>query len=40
MISNETMNNDENNFNSYTKILMAFSLACICVLGVIGKLSN
>jgi len=40
MVLNDTTNNIENNFNLYAKILMAVSLACICILGVIGMLFN
>ncbi len=40
MVPNETINNNENYFNLFPRILMAVSLACICILGVIGKLFN
>ncbi len=38
MISNKTINNNENDFNLSARILMAVSLVCICILGIIGKL--
>jgi hypothetical protein len=37
MTSNETINYFEDDFNLFSRILMAVSLACICILGVIGK---
>jgi hypothetical protein len=40
MPSNETMNYDEMYSNLFARILMAVSLACICILGVIGKFIN
>src|SRR5271170_2422856 len=40
MVSNETINYNENYLNLFARILMVISLACICILGVIGKLFN
>lgn len=37
MVSNETRNNYELDFNLTARILMVVSLAFICILGVIGK---
>ncbi len=40
MASNETRSFDEIYSTPFGKILMAISLACICILGVIGKFIN
>lgn len=40
MISNDTVQSNENIFSLSTRILMLGSLVCICILGVVGKLDN
>ena len=40
MFENETINYDEFYSNLFPKIIMAVSLAFICILGVIGKFCN
>lgn len=37
MLSNKTTNDEENIFSPLSKIIMAISLAIICILGVVGK---
>ncbi|CAF1168204.1 unnamed protein product [Rotaria sp. Silwood1] len=39
MTFNETLYNDDIVFNSFSRIIMAVSFACICILGVIGNLT-